>query len=143
MTQSLTLYISLIIGDNPWRSNDIKSILQPKFREAFSQNINNGFKGNFLYDEQIGTASSRPFGTNFEGTSYALIHENTLIVTINVLYQKNSSIEIGETGTVTGTIDGAHLAWFRSILQQGRLQNHVKHVFVQGHFPVLFRHLRP
>jgi hypothetical protein len=116
----------------------MKSILQPEFRKTFSDNINYDFNGNFLYSKDIGNLSSIPFGTIFEGTSHAYINRNTLIVTINVLDQQSPKKDIGETGTVTGRVSGAHLDWFDSILREGRRNNVVKHIFVQGHFPVLF-----
>ena len=125
------------IGDDPWRANDMKSILQPSFRDAFAENINYD-NGEFLYKEQIGATNSRPLGTDFEESSHAYIHQNTLIVTLNVLYQKNSYTEIGKAGTVTGTIEGAHLQWFKSILEEASTQPKVKFIIVQGHFPVMF-----
>lgn len=125
-------------GDNPWKANTSKSYLQPDFMGTFGDNINHGIDNEFLYDGQIGEASSRPFGTAFEGTSYAHVHKNTLIVTVNVLYQEDPEKTISDTGTVTGSINGAHLEWFEQILEEGQDHPDVKHIFVQGHFPALF-----
>ena len=125
-------------GDNPWKAKTKKSYLLPDFMGTFENNINHGIDNEFLYDDQIGETSSRPFGTVFEGTSYAHIHKNTLIVTVNVLYQEDPEKSISDTGTVTGSINGAHLEWFELILEEGQAHTDVKHIFVQGHFPALF-----
>ena len=81
---------------------------------------------------------SRPIGTDFEDSSYAYIHKNVLIVTMDIFYQKSPSENIGMAGTVTGQVNDEHLNWFNKVLSAGRNHTDVKHIFVQAHFPVLF-----
>ena len=110
----------------------MKSKLQPEFRQTFANNFNFNYDGEFIYNTPIGGVPSRPFGTDFEETSHAHIHRNVLIVTIDVLYQKSPSEEIGPAGTVTGAVNGEHLKWFDQILEAGGKDPFVKHIFVHG-----------
>ncbi len=54
------------------------------------------------------------------------------------MYQKSPKVDAGTSGTVAGIIEGEHLKWFKSILEEGQKQPDVNFIFVQGHFPVLF-----
>lgn len=128
----------LFLGDNFWEKDTNKSILQPQFRETFTSNFNFDYDGNPKYTESIGNISSRPIGTVYENSSYAYIHLNTLIVTVDVLFQESPSVEIGAYGTVTGQVNSEHLIWFKSVLEEGNTLSGVKHIVVQGHFPVLY-----
>ncbi len=130
--------IRFIIGDNPWKANGKKSQLVPQFRQTFGEQFNHGIDGQFSFNTSIEDVPPRPFGTDYEGTSFAHIHKNTLIVTLDLLHQQSPKEVIGETGTVTGTIVGEHMEWFERILEEGRLHSEVKHILVQGHFPALF-----
>jgi len=126
------------LGDNSWEKDSNKSTLQPQFREAFTSNFNFDYDGNPKYTESIGSVSSRPIGTVYENSSYAYIHLNTLIVTVDVLFQESPSVEIGAYGTVTGQVNSEHLTWFKSVLEEGNGLSAVKHIVVQGHLPVLY-----
>jgi len=64
------------------------------------------YDGNFKYTSLIGSAPSRPIGTSYENSSYAYIHRNTLIVTVDVLHQESPYAIIGSLGTVTGAVGG-------------------------------------
>ena len=125
-------------GDNPWLAGSVKSKSQPAFRKTFSDHLNLDFDGHHRFNSSIGDVPSRPFGTIYENTSHAIIHKNVLIVTIDVLYQKNPKENIGDAGSVDGQVTGPHLDWLDKVLQQGRERAEVNHIFVQGHFPVLF-----
>ena len=126
------------IGDNAWKPNTLKSRLQPYFRQAFSYNLNYSQNGKFRYRERILDVESRPVGTAFEDSSYAYKHKNALFITIDVFYQKSPREQIGDAGTVTGQVQGRHLEWFGRILDAGRKHPDVRHIFVQGHLPVLY-----
>jgi len=126
------------LGDNSWDSGSLKSLLQPQFRQTFTSNFNNDYDGNFKYTSLIGSAPSRPIGTSYENSSYAYIHRNTLIVTVDVLHQESPYAIIGSLGTVTGAVTGDHLQWLDNMLEQGSNLSEVKHIIVQGHFPALF-----
>ena len=125
-------------GDNPWRPRSLKSRLQPNFRETFARNLNYNQRGQFRFQKSILGVSSSPTGTDFEDSSYALIHKNVLIITIDVFYQESPWNAINMKDTVTGQVNGAHLQWFNQVLLAGRNHPDVKHTFVQGHFPVLY-----
>ena len=126
------------LGDNAWASGSLKSLLQPQYRQAFTSNFNDDYDGNFKYNFQIGNVSASPVGTNYAKSSYAYIHRNTLIVTVDVLHQESPTTIIGSLGTVTGAVTGNHLQWLDDVLEQGKTLPEVKHIIVQGHFPVLF-----
>ena len=125
-------------GDNAWPIHTLKSALQPEFRQAFGKNFNLGYDDKFKFTSAIGNSASRPLGTPYAETSFAIVHRNTLIVTVDVLYQQSPYVEIGSLGTVSGEVNGAHLQWLDNLLAEGSKLPEVKHIVVQGHFPVLF-----
>jgi hypothetical protein len=125
------------LGDNPWNEGSLKSKLVLQYRRAFADNINMDYDGNFRFQENIGDVESRPFSTQFSETSYAYIHKNVLFVTIDEWYQKSPNSNISKRGTVVGTMSGKHLKWFDNVLTAGRAHPKVKHIFVQGHLPIL------
>jgi hypothetical protein len=116
----------------------MKSWLQPHFRQAFASNFNHDYNGAFKYSQPIGNANSYPLGTKYAETSFAYVYKNTLIVTVDVLYQQNSYTDIGSLGTVTGQVNGDHLQWLDNVLGEGSALADVKHIIVQGHFPVIY-----
>jgi hypothetical protein len=116
----------------------LKSHLIPEFFRAFAKNMNYDYDNKFLYDDTIGQAKSRPIGTIYEDSSFAKLIQNTLFVTINIFYQSSPTETIGELGTIAGTVNGAHLEWFENVLAEGNKLDKVKHIFVQGHFPVMY-----
>lgn len=127
------------MGDNPWPAGSAVSRCQPQFREAFSLAFNtNPDGGGFLYDKPIGKAASRPLGTKYETTSYAVRHKNALFVTVDVFHQEDPNKKIGDEGSVTGTVTGSHLAWLEKVLSEARKDPGIKHIFVQAHLPVIY-----
>jgi hypothetical protein len=128
------------IGGNPWKSGakvEGQSVFRYSLAEVFNKDENNGFR----FSEPIGTAPSRPIGTEFATTSYAVVHNNALIVTIDAFrdvgtkFYKRHSGQGGE-GSVTCTVHGDHLVWFEDVLSQARLNESIKHIFVQAHVPI-------
>ena len=127
------------VGDNPWQAGSAVSRCQPQFREAFAKEFNrNPDGGGFLYDAPIGKAASRPLGTKYEETSYALRHKNVLFVTVDAFHQEDPNKNIGDEGTVTGTVTGEHLEWLDQVLSEARKDAGIKHIFVQSHLPVIY-----
>lgn len=130
------------IGDNPWGKEDLKTKLLPQYRQIFAESFNKNKAGSFLYTEPIGNAASRPLGTIFEETSYAYRYKNVLFVTVdafkplsNDFYRRKRSV--GGQGSVTGTVDGEHLDWFKDVLSEARKDPTIRHILVQAHLPIL------
>ncbi len=89
------------------------------------------------YRKKIGSIPSRPVGSIFSETSYAYVHKNALIVTVDAFYQESPNKQISEMGTVANRIVGEQLEWLDNILSEGRTLSEVKHIIVQAHAPVL------
>ena len=127
------------LGDNPWPAGSAVARCQPQFREAFANAFNvNPDSGRFIYDKPIGAAPSQPIGTIFEQTSYAYKHKNVLFVTVDTFNFENPNKILGGQGTVTGAVTGKHLDWLDQVLAEGRKDPTIKHIFVQGHLPVIY-----
>lgn len=127
------------VGDNPWPVGSDVSKYQAQFRESFAKAFNySSDEVSFKYNQKIGSANSRPLGTIYEDTSYAYQHKNVLFVTMDVFHQQDYKTALGEQGTVTGTVVGAHLAWLESVLSEARKNTSIKHIFVQSHLPVIY-----
>ena len=124
-------------GDNPWPKNELKSKLLPYFRQTFAESFNFDDNNKFLYDGWIGNTKAHPEFTDFEHTSYAHIHMNTLIIVIDCFYQIAPGTDIGPAGTVAGRVEGEHLEWFRNVLAEAKKLPNIKHILVHSHFPVL------
>ncbi len=126
------------LGDNPWPAGSAVARCQPQFRAAFAKEFNTASDGGrFLYRAPIGSAPSRPLGTPYESTSYAVRHKNVLFVTVDVFHQEGPSKVIGDQGAVTGTVAGKHLEWLEHVLGEARKDAGVRHIFVQAHLPVI------
>jgi len=126
------------LGDNPWPVGSAVARCQPQFREAFAREFNTAPDGSFLYQASIGTATSRPVGTPYERTSYALRHKNVLFVTVDVFHQEDATKVMGDQGSVTGTVTGKHLTWLDNVLGEARKDASIKHIIVQAHLPVIY-----
>ena len=134
------------VGDNPWSSLQQDKVLGlSDYRASFVESFNLNDDGSFKFDEPIGSALSRPIGTPFEYTSFAHVHKNALFVTIDafhrVTFDGNNYFDrengFGGEGYITCTVTGDHLSWFESVLEAGKSDNSIKHIFVQAHVPVL------
>jgi hypothetical protein len=89
------------------------------------------------YNGTIGNAPTRLFNSTFSDTVYAYVHKNTMIVTVDVFYQESPFVEIAPSGTVAMRVTGDQLDWLDSVLGEARKLPEIKHIFVQGHTPVL------
>lgn len=130
------------IGDNPWKKGTLRAKLLPEFRQIFSQEFNQDPAGSFLYTKPIGSATSRPLGTAFEDTSYAFRYKNVLFVTVDAFKTLSQDFldkqrGLGGQGSVTGTVDGVHLDWFKDVLSEARKDPMIHHIIVQAHLPIL------
>jgi len=130
------------IGGNRWVGGSMKVDSLPIFRQGFIEKFNLDQDGNFLFDGKIGEESSRPLGTVFENTSFAMKHKNALFVTVDAFEQIDSpfidrSDGVGGEGVVTCTVRGHHLTWFENVLKEARKDDTIKHIFVQAHLPIV------
>jgi len=126
------------LGDNPWPVNSEKAKSQELFRQAFAQAFNQTPEGAFKFSTPIGSASSRPVGTQYEKTSYAYQHKNVLFVTVDVFRIDDPGRQLGDQGSVTGSVEGKHLEWLDAVLGEGRKLPGIKHIVVQSHLPVIY-----
>mmetsp|Transcript_9756 Transcript_9756/g.18332 ORF Transcript_9756/g.18332 Transcript_9756/m.18332 type:complete len:962 (-) Transcript_9756:1208-4093(-) len=124
-------------GDNPWKAGDIKSILQPEYRKTLGDQLNMDYNQKSRYDGMIGNVPARPMNSTFTDTTYAYIHKNALVVTVDPFYQESPFIDIAPSGTVAVRITGEQLEWLDAVLSEARQLPEVKHIFVQAHTPVL------
>jgi len=99
--------------------------------------FNVDFNGKHRYNGTIGNAFARPFNSTFSDTVYAHVHKNTMIVTVDPFYQESPFVIIAPSGTVAMKITGDQLDWLDSVLGEARKLPEIKHIFVQGHTPVL------
>jgi len=113
------------------------------YRHGFQLELNrNTTNGMFLHRKSIGRIPSRPLGTPFEDTTYAQQHKNVLFITVDCFYDKGYDFRdnaqgLGGEGAITVTVEGKHLAWFKSILKEARNDLSIKHIVVQAHVPIL------
>jgi hypothetical protein len=146
------------IGDNPWHVNSDVAQMVPSFRAGHADVFNeapvrnpenpgnprlwtyerNATSSNRQFDKLIGSVSSRPVGTLYEETSFAWQYKNVLFVTVDVFRQDNPSVRLGEEGSVTGDVEGAHLLWFKRVLAEAGKDRSIKHIIVQSHLPILY-----
>ncbi|GFH61265.1 hypothetical protein CTEN210_17741 [Chaetoceros tenuissimus] len=115
----------------------------PAYRQSFADGYFKGDKNLYDYSDDIAGASARPFGTTFEGSSYAFRFRNIVFVAVDVfqLVGDGSSNffdrKYGTGGEGTHTFIDEHLAWFEDVLSSSRGDPTIAHVFVAGHVPIL------
>ena len=95
-----------------------------------------------MFVDPIGKALSRPFGTQYENTSYAQRHKNALFITIDCFHDKGSYFldrknGLGGEGSVTVSVEGEHLQWFENVLREAQNDDDIKYIIVQAHVPVI------
>lgn len=132
------------LGDNDWVAGSNKVKFLPAFRKAFVDSLYRDYEtGYFMYSKKIGDAPSTPWGSEFQFTSFAHVHKNVLIVTVDefLLTDQSDYFDrakgVGGNGVVTGDITGRHLDWFVNVLKEARADETVKHIIVQGHLPII------
>ncbi len=134
------------LGGNAWHPGSTKLENIGTYRKTFTKGFNtDSDSGMFLFRKKIGTAESRPLGSEFETTSYAYQHRNVLFVTVDAFktfgtgdtaYMDRENGTGGE-GAVSCTVDGDHLRWFEHVLSAARKDSTIKHIIVQAHVPIL------
>ena len=128
-------------GGDGWKKDSDKVEGLPYFRGSMVRELNEK-DGVPLYTDPIGNAASRPYGTDYEKTSFAHVHKNALFVTVDAFHNYGKTFyerETGEggNGIVTCTVVGEHLSWFEDVLRAGRKDPSIKYIFVQAHIPIL------
>ena len=101
------------VGDNPWPPE--RAALVPSFKRAFRDYLKMPLNG----------------PEHMKGTAFYLVHNNTLIVAVDV-FEKGKSLQ-GQ-GDIAARVSGAQLAWLRDVLES---HHGVDHIIVMGHTPIL------
>lgn len=119
------------VGDNDWPAGQDKALLVPTYKQQWAKY--------FTLDEAgVSVFPTRPVGTAFENTAYAIRHKNVLIVTVDVFRQDDPNVSIdSKTGSVRTDVVGEQLAWLDAVLLSASTDPQIDHVIVQGHVPVL------
>ncbi|GFH57818.1 hypothetical protein CTEN210_14294 [Chaetoceros tenuissimus] len=133
------------IGDNGWQPKSDHTNSLGQYHKGFVESLYlDPTSGEYIYKNlKLGNTHITPYGTPFEYTSFAHVHKNILFVTMDVFKQVSSSLfqktsgGIGGNGVVTADVDGDHLKWLEDILREGSNNPSIKHIFVQGHVPVI------
>ncbi len=126
------------IGDNDWAPGSERSRCVPFHREIFGTSFNTDRQGKWLWPETVCGMPSRPIGTKYENTSFAVQHKNVLFVMVDVFHQQGPDDRLHPRhGSVNPDLAGPHLTWFENVLAAAGDDERVRYVFVQGHTPAL------
>ena len=126
------------IGDNDWPSGSERAWSVPYHREIFGRSFNTDKDANWLWPATVCGVPSRPLGTQYENTSFAVQHKNVLFVMVDVFHQEGPEDSLHPRhGSVNPDLVGPHLAWFEEVLASAQEDETVRYVFVQGHTPAL------
>jgi hypothetical protein len=113
------------IGDNPWRGSKVlneKRENAPLFRSMFAKYFTKNSDGSYKY-------ASRPVGTPWEGTAYAVRPDpNVQIVMLDVFRTI--------TGDTIAEVADGQLAWVEQVLADAQ-RDGVDWIVVEGHTPIL------
>ena len=98
----------------------------------------------YKFQTDINGVLSRPYDTDFEGTSYAHRYKNSLFVSLDIFLTVNHGEAnyidrehgYGGEGAITCSLKGNHLQWFENVLVAARSDDTIKHIFVQAHVPI-------
>ena len=130
------------LGDNNWSTGGARSRMVPTYKEAFARWFTRVPAGATTGAPRY---ASRPVGTVYEDTAYALQHDNVLMVMVDEFRQDDPNTNLGANGSVLPTVDNGlasttnddQLAWLDGVLAAGRADPTVDWIIVQGHMPVL------
>ncbi|MEM7452980.1 MAG: LamG domain-containing protein [Planctomycetota bacterium] len=126
------------LGDNNWNAGGVRSSMVPDFKDAFARHFTRDASGQPLFGGTINGVPARPVGTPWSETAYAFVHNNMLIVSVDVFRQDNPNTTLdSRTGSVLATVDGGQLSWLDNLLAAARQDPAIEHIVVQGHSPVL------
>ncbi len=130
-------------GDNPWGVNSGRAEDFPYYREGFARAFCLDEEGNNIYDGTIGGVPQRPVGTDYENTSFAVIRENVMFVSLDLFRFDSPSVDLGweknggqSQGAVSGELTPDQGKWLDDILAAGKASDEVDFVVVQSHMPV-------
>jgi len=122
------------LGDDDWPAGSEKALHMNAMKQAFARNI----VDTQALPAQINGADARPYGTPFEGSSYAYQHNNLLVIAVDVFRQDDPNTNVHSLfGTVSTEVSGDHLAWLADLLDAADQDPSIDHVILQGHTPVL------
>ncbi len=126
------------IGDNDWAPGSERSRCVPYHRAIFGKSYNMDDRGGWLWPEKVCGVPSRPTGTKYQDTSFAVRHKNVLFVIVDIFHQEGVGDRLHPRhGSVNPDVAGKHLAWFEKVLAAGRADTSVRYIFVQAHTPAL------
>ncbi len=126
------------LGDNPWRKGSEVVNQLDAFRQGFANAFTLDEHGNSFFTKKIGNALPRPVGTIYEHTSNAVQYKNVLFVTLDMFRFDDKDKVLGDEGVVNGDIEGGHLEWFESVLEEAQHISSIKHIVVQSHLPIFY-----
>ena len=125
------------LGDNDWTPGSERSTSVPFHRETFGKSYNT-VDGHWLWPETVCGVPSRPLGTAYENTSFAVRHKNVLFVQVDIFHQEAPNKRLHPRhGSINPDLAGTHLTWFRQVLAAGRRHRDICYIFVQAHTPCL------
>jgi len=123
-------------GDNPWPVNSVRAKEFPYYREAFANAFNKDENGHTLYNGNIGSIPQRPLGTQYENTSYAMIHKNVMFVSLDVFRYENQQKKLGKEGVISSELSDDQALWLDNVLTAGHALKEIEFIVVQSHFPI-------
>lgn len=126
------------IGDNDWAPGSERSFCVPYHRAVLGRSYNRAADGRWLWPETVCGVPSRPIGTKYADTSFAVQHKNVLFVSIDIFQQAGPNDRLHPRhGSILPDIGGEQLAWFERLLVAGNEEPSVRYIFVQAHTPTL------
>ena len=118
------------LGDDPsWADSFGKQTIST-YRDQFSTHFVDGIQSGTALAANS-TFVSSPTAGQHAGTAYAVRHDNTLLVTVDVFKRDTA------TNAVSVTVADEQLAWLEQTLDAANADPSIDHVIVQGHTPVL------
>jgi len=119
----------------------------PDYRQAY---VDGFFRegqqtGEYIFTDTIAGAPSRPFGTPFEGSSFAYRFKNLVVISVDAFKLVGNGRAnyidreqgFGGEGAITCDVSGEHLVWFEKILIAARQDSTIRHIFVEAHLPIM------
>lgn len=126
------------IGDNDWPLGSERSKCVPYHREIFGRSYNMDRNDRWLWPATICGVPSRPMGTKYQYTSFAVRHKNVLFVQVDIFHQETPDKKLHPRhGSINPDLAGEHLVWFCKVLAAGRSDRDIRYIFVQAHTPCL------
>jgi len=141
--------ISAHLGNDGFRARGRKSKFTtiPSYLRAYVDGYNRKGPNDsaYLFSDPIAGAPARPYGTLFEGSSFAYRFRNVLVISVDAFRTAGSgkkdyidrSNGYGGEGMITCDVSGDHLAWFEDVLRAAKSDSSIKHIFVESHIPII------